>query len=252
MLLIEGMCLFLLSWCLSLLGLVLTWSLMDHSWYWAISKYMQVVLLHLSWNGLVFLNLNFSSHKQDALKMFCLSLCVVSVVLLFFLILDAWDFFSFILYSLLHVLFSSHERFFLDDAIIFLICGIFCGAFSLLQITVVEWIQINCDNACLWVIPQKAKWLTPLDNVNHSLLGKMHPFYFSGCSFLNPCIFCYPDGNGFKTSTMRLGADVIVFSRCQGKDGKLFELFFFLIIMLLALCFFSCGWWMLTVFSVWF
>ncbi|GAB4845779.1 Protein MICRORCHIDIA 4 [Ancistrocladus abbreviatus] len=27
-------------------------------------------------------------------------------------------------------------------------------------------------------------------------------------------------GNGFKTSTMRLGADVIVFSRCVGKDGK--------------------------------
>ncbi|KAK2385019.1 Histidine kinase-, DNA gyrase B-, and HSP90 ATPase family protein [Trifolium repens] len=27
-------------------------------------------------------------------------------------------------------------------------------------------------------------------------------------------------GNGFKTSTMRLGADVIVFSRCKGKDGK--------------------------------
>ncbi|KAG5249661.1 protein MICRORCHIDIA [Salix suchowensis] len=27
-------------------------------------------------------------------------------------------------------------------------------------------------------------------------------------------------GNGFKTSTMRLGADVIVFSRCRGKDGK--------------------------------
>ncbi|XP_027340218.1 protein MICRORCHIDIA 7-like [Abrus precatorius] len=27
-------------------------------------------------------------------------------------------------------------------------------------------------------------------------------------------------GNGFKTSTMRLGADVIVFSRNQGKDGK--------------------------------
>ncbi|KAL3511478.1 hypothetical protein ACH5RR_030879 [Cinchona calisaya] len=27
-------------------------------------------------------------------------------------------------------------------------------------------------------------------------------------------------GNGFKTSTMRLGADVIVFSRCQGKDGR--------------------------------
>ncbi|KAL5552530.1 hypothetical protein UlMin_039931 [Ulmus minor] len=27
-------------------------------------------------------------------------------------------------------------------------------------------------------------------------------------------------GNGFKTSTMRLGADVIVFSRCQGTNGK--------------------------------
>ncbi|XP_057777022.1 protein MICRORCHIDIA 7-like [Salvia miltiorrhiza] len=27
-------------------------------------------------------------------------------------------------------------------------------------------------------------------------------------------------GNGFKTSTMRLGADVIVFSRCQGKYGR--------------------------------
>ncbi|KAK4486053.1 hypothetical protein RD792_008717 [Penstemon davidsonii] len=27
-------------------------------------------------------------------------------------------------------------------------------------------------------------------------------------------------GNGFKTSTMRLGADVIVFSRCQGKDEQ--------------------------------
>ena len=31
------------------------------------------------------------------------------------------------------------------------------------------------------------------------------------------------DGNGFKTSTMRLGADVIVFSRCCGKDGKRFS-----------------------------
>ncbi|XP_031124249.1 protein MICRORCHIDIA 7-like [Ipomoea triloba] len=27
-------------------------------------------------------------------------------------------------------------------------------------------------------------------------------------------------GNGFKTSSMRLGADVIVFSRCKGKDGR--------------------------------
>nr|POE44924.1 protein microrchidia 4 [Quercus suber] len=30
-------------------------------------------------------------------------------------------------------------------------------------------------------------------------------------------------GNGFKTSTMRLGADVIVFSRCQGNDGQSFK-----------------------------
>ncbi|KAJ4850126.1 hypothetical protein Tsubulata_000599 [Turnera subulata] len=30
-------------------------------------------------------------------------------------------------------------------------------------------------------------------------------------------------GNGFKTSTMRLGADVIVFSRSPGKDGKRFD-----------------------------
>lgn len=32
----------------------------------------------------------------------------------------------------------------------------------------------------------------------------------------------FQDGNGFKTSTMRLGADVIVFSRSCGKDGKRF------------------------------
>ncbi|URD78760.1 Histidine kinase-, DNA gyrase B-, and HSP90-like ATPase [Musa troglodytarum] len=31
---------------------------------------------------------------------------------------------------------------------------------------------------------------------------------------------CHWDGNGFKTSTMRLGADVIVFSRSHGKDGR--------------------------------
>lgn len=33
-------------------------------------------------------------------------------------------------------------------------------------------------------------------------------------------ILFLPDGNGFKTSTMRLGADVIVFSRCSAKNGK--------------------------------
>ena len=38
-------------------------------------------------------------------------------------------------------------------------------------------------------------------------------------------LLVFADGNGFKTSTMRLGADVIVFSRCQGKDGERFFLF---------------------------
>lgn len=35
----------------------------------------------------------------------------------------------------------------------------------------------------------------------------------------NYCVNVLQDGNGFKTSSMRLGADVIVFSRCQGRDG---------------------------------
>jgi hypothetical protein len=51
-------------------------------------------------------------------------------------------------------------------------------------------------------------------------------FIFLFCSFLNCLCCCYSDGNGFKTSTMRLGADVIVFSRCPGKDGKRFDLCF--------------------------
>lgn len=38
------------------------------------------------------------------------------------------------------------------------------------------------------------------------------------------CIF--PDGNGFKTSTMRLGADVIVFSRAS-HAGYFFSFLFF-------------------------
>lgn len=38
--------------------------------------------------------------------------------------------------------------------------------------------------------------------------------------FLFDIVIFLIDGNGFKTSTMRLGADVIVFSRCSGKDGK--------------------------------
>lgn len=34
------------------------------------------------------------------------------------------------------------------------------------------------------------------------------------------CLLCFfADGNGFKTSTMRLGADVLVFSRSHGIQG---------------------------------
>lgn len=36
---------------------------------------------------------------------------------------------------------------------------------------------------------------------------------------INICILT-SDGNGFKTSTMRLGADVIVFSCCKGNNGN--------------------------------
>lgn len=41
---------------------------------------------------------------------------------------------------------------------------------------------------------------------------------YSGKSKIADTIGQY--GNGFKTSTMRLGADVIVFTRCRGKDGE--------------------------------
>lgn len=44
--------------------------------------------------------------------------------------------------------------------------------------------------------------------------------------------FYVSDGNGFKTSTMRLGADVIVFSRCHGKNGR----FAFFISYIITLC----------------
>nr|DAD30486.1 TPA_asm: hypothetical protein HUJ06_009337 [Nelumbo nucifera] len=46
-------------------------------------------------------------------------------------------------------------------------------------------------------------------------------------------------GNGFKTSTMRLGADVIVFSRCCGKDGKRCGLFLSIVFLFLVVIFMS-------------
>lgn len=45
-----------------------------------------------------------------------------------------------------------------------------------------------------------------------------------------------PDGNGFKTSTMRLGADVIVFSRSRGKDGSRFAFLCFVIFLSGSMC----------------
>lgn len=49
------------------------------------------------------------------------------------------------------------------------------------------------------------------------------------------------DGNGFKTSTMRLGADVIVFSRCRGKNGLRFGFSILLSCLFLFLLFFHCN-----------
>lgn len=42
------------------------------------------------------------------------------------------------------------------------------------------------------------------------------------------------DGNGFKTSTMRLGADVIVFSRSRAKNGNRYKGCMTLHLMLIA------------------
>lgn len=45
-----------------------------------------------------------------------------------------------------------------------------------------------------------------------SLFSRFSPFVLYFC--INWFICSLSDGNGFKTSTMRLGADAIVFSRC--------------------------------------
>lgn len=73
---------------------------------------------------------------------------------------------------------------------------------------VVEWIQRRCVVA--WVLDFQIR--------SHSLLldGVRILTYFSAIVFIFPFIFIFQlgllDGNGFKTSTMRLGADAIVFS----------------------------------------
>lgn len=67
-----------------------------------------------------------------------------------------------------------------------------------------------------------------LDNVSdltllssNMFLGRLDEYIF----FLFAIVIFLIDGNGFKTSTMRLGADVIVFSRCSGKNGNRFVVY---------------------------
>lgn len=65
----------------------------------------------------------------------------------------------------------------------------------------------------------KSKLANTIGQCNYSLWTRL--FLISKClQEVAWFIFLLIDGNGFKTSTMRLGADVIVFSRCPGKDGK--------------------------------
>jgi hypothetical protein len=58
---------------------------------------------------------------------------------------------------------------------------------------------------------------------------------------LSNMVFCYStDGNGFKTSTMRLGADAIVFSRCMKSRSSPTSTPFAWWNNLLSLCLTSC------------
>jgi len=70
-------------------------------------------------------------------------------------------------------------------------------------------------------------------NITFVLLDEVFPFKFLRCMWLvfmkgklflskRTCCFVL-DGNGFKTSTMRLGADAIVFSRST-RSGYIFIL----------------------------
>ena len=66
---------------------------------------------------------------------------------------------------------------------------------------------------------QRRKQNQPLDDV--WMLGSLITDLF--CYLIQSANNCksFPDGNGFKTSTMRLGADVIVFSRHFDKRSAL-------------------------------
>lgn len=69
-----------------------------------------------------------------------------------------------------------------------------------------------CDNLAVFIIYCLIIIITMFSS-------KMLPSFYI-------CFELYLDGNGFKTSTMRLGADVIVFSRCSRKDGERFVALF--------------------------
>lgn len=76
----------------------------------------------------------------------------------------------------------------------------------------VNMIKSKKDNSAMLVIEDDGGGMTP-DKIRQCMsLG------YSEKSKLANTIGQY--GNGFKTSTMRLGADVIVFSRCKGKDMR--------------------------------
>ncbi|KAL6559602.1 hypothetical protein OROGR_004719 [Orobanche gracilis] len=76
----------------------------------------------------------------------------------------------------------------------------------------VDMVKSKKDGSKMLLIEDNGGGMNP-DKIRHCMsLG------YSAKSKLVDTIGQY--GNGFKTSTMRLGADVIVFSRCFGKDGR--------------------------------
>ncbi|KAL6576254.1 hypothetical protein OROHE_000035 [Orobanche hederae] len=79
----------------------------------------------------------------------------------------------------------------------------------------VDMVKSKKDGSKMLLIEDNGGGMNP-DKIRHCMsLG------YSAKSKLVDTIGQY--GNGFKTSTMRLGADVIVFSRCFGKDGRRFN-----------------------------
>lgn len=82
------------------------------------------------------------------------------------------------------------------------------------QMMVVEWVQKQCVIAWVSGIQIKQNW--QLDNVRTGKFS-MQWFWNSLLYLIFYFLFGLADGNGFKTGSMRLGADVIVFS-CHLND----------------------------------